>query len=217
MGSIGFLFDLDGVIVDTAKYHFLAWKDLAEELGIPFTQQDNELLKGVSRVRSFEIILGLGGRTMSEEEKLHYCTRKNEVYLSYIDRLQPEEILPGARDFLIAARSAGIGVALGSASKNAPRILDKLGLTELFDVIVDGTVVSAAKPDPDVFLKGAEGLSLPYAHCIVFEDSAAGVEAAHAGGMKAVGVGRREDLPEADIWITGFAGLTPDALLEMLK
>lgn len=217
MEKIGFLFDLDGVIVDTAKYHYLAWKDLAQELGIPFTQQDNELLKGVSRMRSFEIILELGKRTMTEAEKLHYCTRKNEVYLSYIDLLRPEEILPGAKEFLLAARSAGIGVALGSASKNAPRILDKLELTELFDVIVDGTVVSAAKPDPEVFLKGAEGLGLPAGSCIVFEDSAAGIEAAHAGSMKAVGVGNRSDLPEADTWITGFAGLTPDALLNMLK
>lgn len=217
MNKIGFLFDLDGVIVDTAKYHFLAWRDLADELGIPFTRQDNELLKGVSRMRSFEIILEIGKRTMSDEDKLSYCTKKNDVYLSYIDKLRPDEILPGAKEFLMAARAAGIGVALGSASKNAPRILDKLGLTELFDVIVDGTVVSAAKPDPEVFLKGAEGLGLPYEKCIVFEDSAAGIEAAHAGNMKAVGVGNRADLPEADTWITGFAGLTPDAVLDMLK
>ncbi len=217
MNRIGFLFDLDGVIVDTAKYHYLAWKDLADELGIEFTSENNELLKGVSRLRSFEIILELGNRTMSEEDKLFYCTKKNQVYVDYIEQLRPDEILPGAREFLEECRKAGIGVALGSASKNAPRILNKLGLTELFDVIVDGTVVSAAKPDPEVFLKGAEGLCLPYDCCVVFEDSAAGVQAAHAGGMKAVGVGNRKDLPEADTWITGFAGLTPRKLLEMLK
>ncbi len=217
MNRIGFLFDLDGVIVDTAKYHYLAWKDLANELGIEFTVENNELLKGVSRVRSFEIILELGNRTMSEENKLSYCTKKNQVYVDYIDRLRPDEILPGAREFLEACHAAGIGVALGSASKNAPRILNKLGLTELFDVIVDGTVVSAAKPDPEVFTRGAEGLGIPCECCVVFEDSAAGIQAAHAGGMKAVGVGSKKDLPEADTWISGFASLTPEDILERLK
>ena len=217
MKKVGFLFDLDGVIVDTAKYHYLAWKDLASELSIPFTEKDNELLKGVSRMRSFEIILELGGRTMTEEEKTAYCTRKNDVYLSYIDKLTKDDVLPGARNFLIASKAAGIGVALGSASKNAPRILDKLELTALFDAIMDGTVVSAAKPDPEVFTKGADALGLPWPQCVVFEDSVAGIEAAHAGGMKAVGVGRKEDLPEADTWISGFAGLTPEDILSMLK
>ena len=217
MKQVGFLFDLDGVIVDTAKYHYLAWKDLAETLSIPFTLKDNERLKGVSRARSLEIILELGNRTMSEAEKAAYCTKKNDVYLSYIDNLRADEVLPGAGEFLAAAKAAGIPIALGSASKNAPRILDKLGLTALFDAIIDGTVVSRAKPDPEVFLKGAEAVKLPAECCIVFEDSVAGIEAAHRGGMKAVGVGRKEDLPEADAWITGFAGLTPADILDMLK
>lgn len=217
MEKIGFLFDLDGVIVDTAKYHFLAWKDLAQELGIPFTLKDNERLKGVSRMASFEVILEIGNRQMSLEEKQEYCTRKNGVYLSYIDKLRKDEVLPGAREFLEACRAAGIPVALGSASKNSRKILDKLELTHLFDAIIDGTVVSAAKPDPEVFLKGAEALDLPYEQCVVFEDSFAGVDAAHRGNMKAVGVGRQEDLPEADTWITGFAGLTPEDILQMLK
>lgn len=217
MKQVGFLFDLDGVIVDTAKYHYLAWKDLAETLSIPFTLKDNERLKGVSRARSLEIILELGNRTMSEAEKAAYCTKKNDVYLSYIDNLRADEVLPGAGEFLAAAKAAGIPIALGSASKNAPRILDKLGLTALFDAIIDGTVVSRAKPDPEVFLKGAEAVKLPAECCIVFEDSVAGIEAAHRGGMKAVGVGRKEDLPEADAWITGFDGLTPADILNMLK
>lgn len=217
MNPIGFLFDLDGVIVDTAKYHYLAWKDLATELGIPFTEKDNELLKGVSRVRSFEIILELGGRTMSEEEKLRYCTKKNDVYVAYIDNLKKEEVLPGAREFLEQTRAAGIGVALGSASKNARRILDKLELTDLFDAIIDGTLVSAVKPDPEVFVKGAQALGLASECCVVFEDSVAGIEAAHRGGMKAVGVGRPEDLPEADTLIPGFVSLTPATLLERLS
>lgn len=217
MEKIGFLFDLDGVIVDTAKYHFLAWKDLAEELGISFTPKDNERLKGVSRMASFEVILEIGNRQMSQEEKEAYCTRKNSVYLNYIDKLRTDEVLPGARQFLEAAREAGIPIALGSASKNSRRILEKLELTELFDAIIDGTVVSAAKPDPEVFTKGAEALGLPYESCIVFEDSFSGVEAAHRGNMKAIGVGRREDLPEADAWITGFDGLKPADILDMLK
>ena len=160
MEKIGFLFDLDGVIVDTAKYHFLAWKDLAEELGISFTPKDNERLKGVSRMASFEVILEIGNRQMSQEEKEAYCTRKNSVYLNYIDKLRTDEVLPGARQFLEAAREAGIPIALGSASKNSRRILEKLELTELFDAIIDGTVVSAAKPDPEVFTKGAEALGV---------------------------------------------------------
>ena len=213
MQSIGFLFDLDGVIVDTAKYHYLAWKDLADSLGIPFTKQDNELLKGVSRMRSFEIILELGNVTMTPEEKERYCTKKNQVYLDYIEQLTKDDVLPGARDFLLAAKAAGIGIALGSASKNAPRILDKLELVELFDAIMDGTKVSSAKPDPEVFVKGAEALGIPCSQCIVFEDAAAGIEAAHAGGMKAVGVGKKEDLPAADAWIGSFAGLTPQDIL----
>ena len=216
MKQTGFLFDLDGVIVDTAKYHYLAWKDLAEALGVPFTEKENELLKGVSRMRSLEIILSLGGLTMPQAEKEARCARKNEAYVAYIDKLQPDEVLPGAREFLVASRAAGIGVALGSASKNAPRILDKLELTDLFDAIIDGTVVSAAKPDPEVFLKGAKALDLPAGQCVVFEDSVAGIQAAHAGGMKAVGVGKKEDLPEADAWISGFDGLTPADILAML-
>ena len=216
MKQVGFLFDLDGVIVDTAKYHFLAWKDLASELGIPFTLRDNERLKGVSRMASFEIILEIGGRTMAEADKLAYCTRKNDVYLSYIDQLKKDEVLPGAREFLENAKAAGIPVALGSASKNARRILDKLELSGLFDAIIDGTVVSSAKPDPEVFLKGAQALNLNPESCIVFEDSFAGIEAAHRGSMKAVGVGSKDDLPEADTWITGFAGLTPQDILSRL-
>ncbi len=217
MNKTGFIFDLDGVIVDTAKYHYLAWKDLAEELHIPFTIEDNERLKGVSRLQSFEIILEIGGRTMSDEEKEFYCTKKNDIYVSYIKKLEKDEILPGVRNFLETAKAEGILMSLGSASKNAAFILEKLELTDLLDAIVDGTLVSAAKPDPEVFLKGADLLSLKPENCIVFEDSAAGIEAAHRGGMKAIGVGLKSNLPEADEWITGFDGLMPEDILNMLK
>lgn len=201
----GLLFDLDGVIVDTAKYHYIAWKEIADELDIPFTKKDNERLKGVSRTASFEIILELGGREMTAAEKADYCSKKNEIYLSYIRQMTPEEILPGAADFLIKARRAGLKTALGSASKNSRTILDGLKITELFDAVIDGNMVRHSKPDPEVFLKGAEALGLKPEECLVFEDAYAGIEAAHNGGMKAVGIGSPENLPNADLCIPGLA------------
>lgn len=213
----GLLFDLDGVIVDTAKYHYLAWKDLADKLGIEFTRQDNERLKGVSRMRSFEIILEIGNREMSQEEKEHYCTLKNEHYLEYIRKLEKDEILSGVKEFLTSAREKGYKIALGSASKNSMLILERLELLDSFDEIIDGTKVSSAKPDPEVFVKGAESLGLDVSECIVFEDAAAGIEAAHRGGMKAVGIGSVENLPEADMLIPGFAGITIEEIEEKLR
>lgn len=209
----GLLFDLDGVLVDTAKYHYLAWKQLADSLGIPFTEQDNERLKGVSRVHSFEIILEIGGRQMSESEKQRCCEEKNEIYLGYIRQLKAEELLPGVREFLQDAHHHGYRTALGSASKNSRLILERLEITGLLDAIVDGTVISTAKPDPEVFLKGAEALCIEPAQCLVFEDAVAGVEAAHRGGMQAIGIGTRQALPEADIVIPGLLGVTADELV----
>jgi beta-phosphoglucomutase len=212
----GLIFDLDGVIVDTAKYHFLAWKKLADTLNLRFTQEDNERLKGVSRTRSFEIILEINGITMSDGEKQTYCTRKNDLYLEYIRGLREEEILPGAKQFLLDARAAGFRVALGSASRNTALILEKLKIADLFDSVVDGTKVTKAKPDPEVFLKCAEEIGLSANECVVFEDAEAGIEAAHNAGMAAVGIGSRERLPEADWNISGFEGVTPQAVLEKL-
>ncbi len=200
----GLIFDLDGVIVDTAKYHYLAWKQLSEKLGLKFDIQDNELLKGVSRTRSFNIILEINDRKMSGEEIDRYCTEKNEIYLSYINRLAEDEILPGVKNFLENARKEGYGIALGSASKNSRLILEKLNLTDMFDVIVDGTMVTSAKPDPEVFIKGANLLDRKCSECVVFEDSVAGIIAAHNGGMKAVGVGNPEVMSYSDYFIKGF-------------
>ena len=206
-------FDLDGVLVDTAKYHFIAWKSLADELGIPFTAQDNERLKGVSRMRSLEIILEIGGRTMTAAEKDAACARKNALYLTYIDQMTPEEVLPGAREFLQAARAAGYRTALGSASKNSMRILRRLGLTELFDAIVDGTRVTKAKPDPEVFTVGSQLLGAAPADCLVFEDAVTGIDA----GMLAVGIGTPGALPKADAHLPpGFAGVTPSMVEALL-
>lgn len=212
----GLLFDLDGVIVDTAKYHYLAWKALADELSIPFTLVDNERLKGVSRLASFEIILEIGNRMMTNEEKEANCTKKNDLYVRYINKLEKNGILPGVGDFLVDARRKGYKIALGSASKNSKLILDRLGIAALFDAIIDGTKVSKAKPDPEVFVKGAEALGLETGDCIVFEDAIAGLEAAHNCGMKSIGIGSKEILVKADAVLPGFAGITIDDVIALV-
>ena len=198
MSTIGVIFDLDGVIVDTAKYHFLAWKGLADELGFEFTETHNELLKGVSRVRSLEILLDIGNTELSDVKKQEYLVNKNEHYLEYITKMGPEEILPGAEALLDTLDDIGIKYVLGSASKNAPLILKQVGLYERFAVIVDGNSVSKAKPDPEVFLIGAQKLGITPEKCIVFEDAIAGVEAANAANMTSIGIGNAETLSEAD-------------------
>jgi beta-phosphoglucomutase len=200
----GAIFDLDGVIVDTARYHYLAWKRLAAELGFEFTVEHNERLKGVSRMASLEILLEVGGIAATSAEKDAFAAKKNGWYVDYLRRLEESALLPGAGAYLAALRRRGVKIALGSASRNAPLILERLGIAPLFDAVIDGNAVSRAKPDPEVFLKGAEALGLPPADCVVFEDAAAGIEAAHNGGMRAVGVGRPENLPGADLWITSL-------------
>ena len=203
-GMKGAIFDLDGVIVDTAKYHYLAWRGLAEKLGFAFTEADNERLKGVSRMRSLDILLTVGGVTLPEAEKERAAAWKNAKYVEYISRLDAGELLPGARAYLTALRERGVKTALGSASKNAGLILARLDIAGLFDAVVDGTRVEKAKPDPEVFRLGARELGLAPADCVVFEDAAAGIEAAKAAGMRAVAIGRPELLPGADAWIAGL-------------
>ncbi|WP_159018860.1 beta-phosphoglucomutase [Algibacter sp. L3A6] len=198
MNTVGVIFDLDGVIVDTAKYHYLAWKSLADSLGFEFTEANNELLKGVSRVRSLEILLGLGNVTLSEEKKQEVLLSKNEHYLKYIHKMGADEILPGAEKLLDSLDELGVKYVLGSASKNAPLILKQVGLFDRFKGIVDGNSVSKAKPDPEVFLIGAEKLNLKPEQCIVFEDAIAGVEAANRAHMVSVGIGDKDTLSEAD-------------------
>jgi beta-phosphoglucomutase len=202
------LFDLDGVIVDTAVYHYQAWKRLARELGFDFTEAQNENLKGVSRVRSLELILEWGGVQKSEDQRGELATRKNDWYVEMINQMQPSEILPGALAFLQAVQAAGLKTALGSASKNSGTILQKVGLLPYFDAIVDGNQVKASKPDPEVFLKGAQALGVAPAACVVFEDAIAGVEAAKAAGMKVVGIGSPAVLGEADLVVAGLHEMT---------
>ncbi|MDD7795277.1 beta-phosphoglucomutase [Clostridium sp. 'White wine YQ'] len=211
----GCIFDLDGVIVDTAKYHYLAWSSLAKELGIAFNEKDNERLKGVSRMESLNIILSLGNKKMTLEEKELLADKKNKKYVECIDKLKEEEILPGVKEFLQELRNEGIKISLGSASKNSRFILDKLALKDYFDCIIDGNKISKAKPDPEVFLAAVREMELSAEECVVFEDALAGVRAAHNGGMKVIGVGSEENLSEADIVIKGFEGISTDILSKL--
>ncbi|HUW94054.1 MAG TPA: beta-phosphoglucomutase [Bacteroidales bacterium] len=204
----GCIFDLDGVIVDTARYHFLAWQRLADEMGFVFTENQNEALKGVSRMASLEILLRVGGIEKNDEEKIELATRKNNWYVEYISRMTPDEILPGSIDLLTMLRSEGILTAIGSASRNAGMILDRTGLRNMFDAIADGNKIHSAKPDPEVFLKGAEELGLAPENCVVFEDAQAGIEAALAGGMKCIGVGSPVNLSCADMIVPDLRNIT---------
>lgn len=198
------IFDLDGVIVDTAKYHYLAWKRLANDLGFDFTEHDNERLKGVSRVRSLEILLEIGGLTLDEATKSKIAAKKNDWYVDYISQMDSSEILPGVVEYVKSIRARGIKTAIGSASKNTPLILERLGISSLFDSVVDGNKVSKAKPDPEVFLRAAEELNILPAECVVFEDAEVGIEAAHRAGMGVVGIGQPSILKEADVIICGL-------------
>ena len=212
----GLLFDLDGVLVNTNPLHYQAWKELAEELGIPFTPKDHEAFLGVSRAQCLELLLQKGNQSFSPQEKARLCGRKNDRYRELIGGLTPAALLPGVPEFLKAARAEGYRIGLGSVSKNAGFLLEKLEITGFFDAVIDGTGILNGKPDPEVFRKGARALNLLPDQCVVFEDSAAGIEAAHRGGMKAVGIGTPQRLPEAELTAPGFAGLTPAELLSKL-
>lgn len=208
------LFDLDGVIVDTAKYHFIAWRQIADELGFVFTERDNERLKGVSRQRSLDILLEIGGLSFDEATKSHLAAKKNDLYLEYIHRMTPAEILPGAQAFLEQCRSVNLRTALATASRNSAIILDRLKIRSLFDAVVDGTRVTRTKPDPEVFLLCASELGVQPGACLVFEDAAAGIEAAIAAGMASVGVGQPDVLSRADLVAPGLADLSLHQLLD---
>ncbi len=200
----GCIFDLDGVIVDTAKYHYLAWKKLTTLLNIDFSEEDNERLKGVSRMASLDIILEIGNRVVDDKTKEEYASLKNKWYLDYINRMMPDEILPGSLEFISELKNSGIKVALGSASRNTPLILERLGIGRLFDGVADGNNVSKAKPDPEVFITAAKLVGVPPEECIVFEDAVAGVEAALNAGMHCVGIGSEKTLKDAHFVVSGL-------------
>jgi beta-phosphoglucomutase len=207
------IFDLDGVIVDTARYHFLAWNRLAKELGFFFSETDNELLKGVSRMRSLDILLETGGMDLPVDQKEILAARKNEWYLELIRKMTPDEILPGVPHFLKLLKAEGVPAAIGTASKNAGLILKQIGMEHAFDCLIDGYQVTQAKPDPEVFLKAAFSMGMTPEECVVFEDAQAGIEAAHRGGMKCIGVGDPVVLKTADKVIPGFTEINLNILL----
>jgi beta-phosphoglucomutase len=199
------IFDLDGVIVDTAIFHYKAWKKLANKMGFDLTEAQNEQLKGISRMESLDILLKIGKiDSISDEEKQSLANNKNEWYRENILKMTPKDILPGVKDFLEELKEAHYKMAIGSSSKNAGIILERIGLENYFDAVVDGTKITRSKPDPEVFLKVAQELNIPPEQCLVFEDADSGIEAAKNAGMKTIGVGKPENLTKADRVIPGF-------------
>ncbi|WP_340199774.1 beta-phosphoglucomutase [Ascidiimonas sp. W6] len=216
MNKKGFIFDLDGVIVDTAHFHFLAWKKTAAELGFELTEELNEKLKGVSRIDSLQKILDWANTSIDEERFDKLTSDKNEDYLTFVDQMTAKDILPGVEEFILLLKEKGYPIALGSASKNAPRILSKVGLLELFDTIVDGNSVSKAKPDPEVFLIAAKNLNVSPQECIVFEDSQAGIAAANIAGMTSVGLGEPAVLADAHEVFSSFTEIELDFIEKLI-
>ena len=208
----GCIFDLDGVIVDTAKYHYLAWKRLANELGGDLTEKQNEKLKGVSRMESLNLILEWGGIKLDEADKVKWAGIKNEWYREFILKMEADEILEGVLPFLESLKAQGIKIALGSASKNAATVIKQVGLEDDFKVIIDGTKTTRSKPDPQVFQMAAEQMGLQPEECIVFEDAPKGVDAALNGNFYAVGIGSPENLGHAHMVIPNFIGQTLESL-----
>jgi beta-phosphoglucomutase len=217
MHKVGFIFDLDGVIVDTAKYHYLAWKNLANELGFEFTKEQNELFKGVSRKKSLEILLELGNVKATQEQFDTWMIEKNIDYLKYIENMDASEILPDVPKVLEYLKQNNIPIALGSASKNARPILEKVGLLPYFDAIVDGNNVTKAKPDPEVFLLAATQLNVKSEDCVVFEDAVAGVQAANAAKMISIGIGDKNVLNEAQHNFNDFTEISIEFIKELIE
>lgn len=207
----GFIFDLDGVLTDTAEYHYRGWKRLTEEEGIPFTREDNEHLRGIPRRESLMLILK--GRTYPEEKIQEMMERKNNYYLEYIREISPKDLLPGARELLEEIRAAGLKSALGSASKNAPDVIRRLGITNLLNAVSDGNSVERQKPAPDLFLHAAKQLGLDPAECVVAEDAAAGIEAALTGGFRTLGLGPRERVGQAELVFPSLHGVHLEMIL----
>ena len=217
MNKKGFIFDLDGVIVDTAKYHFLAWRKLANSIGIDFTETQNEQLKGVSRVKSLEKILAWENKKISKEEFTNLMAKKNDDYLSFIEQMNESEILPDVPKVLNYLIHQEQPISLGSASKNARIILEKVDLIDKFDAIVDGNDVSKAKPDPEVFLNAAKALNMEANQCVVFEDSVAGVQAANTANMISIGIGNKNILHEANYIFNEFTEISTEFLEELIN
>ena len=212
----GLIFDLDGVIANTADLHYRAWCKIGDQWGFNLSTAQNEELKGISRKDSILKIANWAGKSFTNEELDAFAFEKNKNYLNYCQTLGTKDILPGVYDFINASMNKGLKLAVGSASKNAKIILQKLGILDLFSIIVDGNMVQNSKPDPEVFIKGAEILELEPKSCVVFEDSQAGIQAAINAGMFSVGVGQ-EDLESCNYKIKNFEGLNPEQLINQLS
>ncbi|WP_029033484.1 beta-phosphoglucomutase [Salinimicrobium terrae] len=213
----GIIFDLDGVIVDTAKFHYLAWRKMANDLGFDITLEQNEQLKGVSRVHSLQQILGWGNKTVTEEEFERLMASKNEDYLARIAHMDDSDLLPGVKKVLDYLTKNDISFALGSASRNARPILKGLKIETRFKGIVDGNDVTKAKPNPEVFLIAAEKLGIASEDCIVFEDSVAGVEAANRAGMISIGIGDKNILKDADYNFADFTEINIEFVQKIVR
>lgn len=208
----GIIFDLDGVIVSTDEQHYLGWQALADKLGIPFSREVNNRFRGVSRMACMDILEEIGGKCYTDQEKIAYATWKNDYYRRLLGELTPANLSEEVKSTLDALREKGMKLAIGSSSKNAKFILERIGLADYFDAISDGTNISRSKPDPEVFLKAAEFLGLKPEDCLVVEDATAGVDAAHAGGMKAAAIGDAAEKSYGDYILRSFS-----ELLKILK
>ncbi|MBR9920532.1 MAG: beta-phosphoglucomutase [Bacteroidetes bacterium] len=211
------IFDMDGVIVDTAHFHFKGWQKLARALGGDLTEAENEKLKGVSRRGSLERILEWSGKSLTEEEMIHWMDVKNNWYLEMVQGMTPDDVLPGARAFVERLHKKGYKTAIGSSSRNTPVILERVQMTDAFDAIVHGGMVKKGKPDPEIFTQGAERMGVKPENTIVFEDAQSGVKAAKDGGFIAVGVGNSPALDQADLVIPSLEDITIEVLLEKLE
>lgn len=208
------IFDLDGVIVSTDGFHYRAWKAMADNEGIYFDETINNRLRGVSRMESLEIILERATKSYTPEEKEAMATAKNDIYRESLVQLTPDDILPGVMDMLTTLRGMGIKLAIGSSSKNTPVILKQIGLGDYFDAVADGNQIKNSKPDPEVFLLAAKLLGIDPADCVVVEDAYAGIDAAKAGGMKAVGVGDASKYEKADVTGATMADVPATVVVE---
>lgn len=210
-----FLFDLDGVLTDTSELHFQAWKKLAEEQGISFTRQDNEALRGVSRRESLTLLLK--GRPVSTEQAHQMMARKNDYYVSLVQQMTPADLLPGALAMINEIRQLGLKQAIVSSSKNARLVLEHLQISAKFDAVIDGNAPARSKPYPDLFLLAAQALALPPANCLVVEDAVAGIQAAHAAGMPALGLGPPERVGAAQLVLPSLQSHTARQVLAFFQ
>lgn len=217
MKKKAFLFDLDGVIVNTVQFHYLTWRNLAKQMSFDLTEAHNEIFKGATRIRSLEILLDLAKYTATDGQKQEWLIQKNKEFLTYVEQMGTKDILPDVIRVLDFLNSKQQGIAIGSASQNARTILKRLDLIDKFHIIVDGNDVTVPKPDPQVFLKGSKALYINPENCIVFEDAIAGVRAANKAGMLSIGIGDKDVLREANYVFGDFIEISNDFLIDLIE